>query len=283
VPDLLDAGVVHIGVQRQPDTRLHFVLADGTVAILSFEKSEELVCWSMWETEGAVERVVVLPGLDEDKVYYLVRRTIDGDTKRFLESWAKESECRGGAQSWIADSAVAYTGSAADTITGLDHLEGEAVVVWADGADMTPDDDAGVQRLFTVSGGAITLPEAKTNAVVGLPFQADWQSTKLAFTAQFGTPLAQMKRVNQIAFILANVHNNGLFFGRDFDHLDALPRLSENGAAVDADRIFEAFDRAAVSFPGSFNTDARICLRAKAPRPVTVMAAVPTIQTNEKV
>jgi hypothetical protein len=92
-----------------------------------------------------------------------------------------------------------------------------------------------------------------------------------------------MKRVNQIAFILANVHNNGLFFGRDFDHLDALPRLSETGAAVDADRIFEAFDRAAVSFPGSFNTDARICLRAKAPRPVTVMAAVPTIQTNEKV
>jgi hypothetical protein len=283
VPDLLDAGVVHIGVQRQPDTRLHFVLADGTVAILSFEKSEELVCWSMWETEGAVERVVVLPGLDEDKVYYLVRRTIDGDTKRFLESWAKESECRGGAQSWIADSAVAYTGSAADTITGLDHLEGEAVVVWADGADMTPDDEEGVQQLFTVSGGAITLPEAKTNVVVGLPYQADWQSTKLAFTAQFGTPLAQMKRVNQIAFILANVHNNGLFFGRDFDHLDALPRLSETGAAVDADRIFEAFDRAAVSFPGSFNTDARICLRAKAPRPVTVMAAVPTIQTNEKV
>jgi hypothetical protein len=283
VPDLLNDGVVHIGVQRQPDTRLHFVLGDGRVALLSFDKSEQLVCWSIFETEGAVERVVVLPGQDEDRVYYLVRRVIDGATSRSLEGWAMEVECEGGALNWIADSAVVYSGSPATTINGLDHLEGEEVVVWADGSDMTPDDEAGEQQLYTVSAGAIVLPESKSNVVVGLPYRADWQSTKLAYSAQFGTPLAQVKRVNQIAFILANVHNNGLFFGRDFDHLDALPRLSDHGAAADADRIFEAFDRAAVSFPGSFNTDVRICLRAKAPRPVTVMAAVPTIQVNEKV
>lgn len=283
VPDLLEAGVVSLAVQRQPDTRLHFVLADGTVAILTYEAQEEVLSWSLWTSEGTVERAMVLPGEDEDQVYYHVKRTINSQTKRYLERWALESECSGGALSWIADSAVSYTGAATATITGLSHLEGEEVVVWANGADETPDDANGDQQLLTVSSGEIALPMAKTNVVVGLPFNADWQSTKLAYSAAAGTALAQLKRTDHIAFILSDVHNRGLFFGRDFSNLDALPRVIDEGAEVDADKVFSSFDQASMPFPGLWDTDWRICLRAKAPRPVTVMAAVPTIQTNDKI
>jgi hypothetical protein len=38
-----------------------------------------------------------------------------------------------------------------------------------------------------------------------------------------------------------------------------------------------------MSFAGLWDTDGPICLRAKAPRPVTVLAAVPTVATNKKV
>jgi hypothetical protein len=91
-----------------------------------------------------------------------------------------------------------------------------------------------------------------------------------------------MKRTDHIAFVLADTHNNGLFFGRDFSNLDPLPRVVDEGAAVSADAIFEEFDHASMPFPGLWSSDSRICLRGKAPRPVTVMAAVPTIQTNDK-
>ena len=212
-----------VAIQRQPDTRLHFVLASGTVAILTYERTEEVLCWSIYETGGAVERAMVLPGEDEDHVYYHVNRTIDGSTVRYLEKWALESECEGGSLSWIADCAVSYTGAATATITGLDHLEGEDVVVWADGVDMTPDDAGGDQQLIHgIERPDYAMPEAKTNVVVGLPFNADWQSTKLAYAAAAGTALTQLKRADHIAFILANVHNNGLFFGRDFANLDRL-------------------------------------------------------------
>lgn len=282
VPDLLEAGVVALAIQRQPDTRIHFVLGDGRVAMLTYEAAEEVLCWSLIETDGVIEKAMVLPGSDEDQVYYHVRRAIDGETRRYLEKWALESECQGGALSWIADCAVSYNGPAATTIAGLEHLEGKQVVVWADGIDMAPDDEAGEQQLLTVTGGEITLPAAKTNVVVGLPFNADWQSTKLAYAAAAGTALAQMKRADHIGFVLSDVHNNALFFGRDFAHLDPLPRMIDKGAASDPDRIFATFDQVSMPFPGLWDSDSRICLRAKAPRPVTVMAAVPTLQTNDK-
>jgi hypothetical protein len=296
VPDLLAAGVVSIAVQRQPDTRIHCVLGDGRVAILTYEPQEEVICWSMWQTDtgtgGTVEKAMVLPGLSEDAVFYHIRRTINGATKRYLEKWALESECLGDTGlSWIMDCAKSYTdtGRSAALVDIGAHLVGASCVVWSDdtgsipGVDRSPD-VGGVQTVYTVdTGGDITLSVPVHHAVAGKGFNADWKSTKLAYAAEAGTALAQMKRSDKIAFVLHQTHNNALFFGSDSGHLDPLPRVIDGGAAVDADKIFEHFDEPAMPFPGLWKADSRIHLRAKAPRPVTVLAAVPTIQTSEKV
>lgn len=292
VPDLLAAGVVSMAIQRQPDTRVHCVLANGKVAILTYEPQEDVVCWSMWETDGLVERAAVLPGTGEDKVYYHVNRTIGGLTKRFLEVWATEEESIGDTGlSWIADCARSYTDTGRNaTLTDIcTHLPSEAVVVWSDdtgtipGVDRSPD-VAGVQTTYTVdTGGDVTLTTAVHHAVAGLPYTADWKSTKLAYAAEAGTALAQMKRTDKMGFVLYQTHNNGLFFGNDTGNLDPLPRVSDGGGSVDADKIFETFDQVAMPFPGLWSEDARIHLRAKAPRPAMVLAAIPTVTTSEKV
>ena len=56
-------------------------------------------------------------------------------------------------------------------------LEGEAVTVWADGADVGTETD--FTQLYTVAGGQIVLAAPVTNAIVGLPYTSQWQSTKL--------------------------------------------------------------------------------------------------------
>lgn len=300
VPELLKAGVVSIAVQRQPDTRIHCVLADGTVAILTFEAQEEVLCWSTWQgdtgTGAAVERAMVLPGLGEDQVYYHVRRTINGATKRYLERWAMESECEGDTGlSWLADCAKSFTATTTATdIQGFDHLIGTSIIAWASdtgltngttgGKDLSPDVN-GVQTEYTVdTGGNITAPFPVHHVVGGLPYIADFKSTKLAYAAQAGTALAQMKKTDKIAFILHQTHNNALFFGNDTggEGLDPMPRNIDGDSTVDADKVFEFFDQVAMTFPGLWDTDSRIYLRAKAPRPVTVMAAIPNVQTNER-
>lgn len=273
-PDILSAGVVDIAIQRQPDTRIHCVLGDGTVAILTYEPSEELVCWSTVETDGLVEKVVVLPGVDEDQVYYHVRRDINGVTKRFLEKWAMESETLGGKVCKLADSFVLTTDTGT-VLTGLDHLEGETVTLWRDGKD---------RGTFVVSGGSITdtgTPLGDTG-VVGLAYVADYKSTKLAYAAQGGTALLQPKRVNEIGFILASTHHKGLKYGADTGNLDDLPDMIDEGAKSDTGSILSVYDDKAFPFNGNWDTDSRIHLRAASPRPCTVAAAVVQIQTNDK-
>lgn len=296
VPELLESRVVSIAIQRQPETRIHCVLVDGTVAILTYEPHPaygDVLCWSKFETDGSVEKAMVLPGLNEDAVFYHIRRTVGGTTKRFLEKWAKESECEGDTGlTWLMDCAKSFTDTGRTTsLTGFTHLAGTSgVVVWSDdtggieGVDRSADTGSeGSQRTYTVSGaGGITLSMPVHHAVAGLPYTADWKSTKLAYAAEAGTALAQMKRTDKIAFILHKTHNNGLYFGSDTGNLDPLPRVID-GAVVDSDKIHETFDQVAMPFPGLWDTDSRIHLRAKSPRPCTVLAAIPTVQTNEKV
>src|SRR5690606_15927854 len=95
IPEIGQPGVVAIGVQRQPDTRIHLVRSDGTVAILVYDSAENVQCWIEGSTDGFVEDVVIKPDLVEDRVYYSVRRVIGEDTIRCLEKWALESECQG--------------------------------------------------------------------------------------------------------------------------------------------------------------------------------------------
>ena len=297
VPDLLAVGVVSIAIQRQPDTRLHCALTDGTVGILTYEPQEEVIAWSTWAgdtgTGAAVERAMVLPGLSEDAVFYHVRRTINGATKRYLEKWAKESECVGDTGlTWIMDCAASITDTGRVTLLNgvATHLVGESVVAWGSldtgstpHVDLSPD-VAGVQTRYTVDTGgdvSLTLTEGVHHAVVGLPMAATWKSTKLAYAAQLGTALAQMKRAPQLALALYQTHPNGLFFGHDTGSLDALPGKID-GATVDQDVIHQTLDMVAVPMPSQWDPDARLVLRAKAPRPATVLAAIPTVVTSEK-
>lgn len=279
-PDLnIGKAVTRIAVQRQPDTRIHCVRSDGTVAVLVVDPLEDVKCWVEYETDGDIEDVCVLPGTEEDEVYYVVNRTIGGATKRYIEKFAKESECIGGTLNKQADSFIVYSGASTATITGLTHLEGESVVVWAGGVDFSPDDVNRSQTTFTVASGSITLPSAVTSAVVGLPYEARFKSTKLAYAAERGTALLQKKRVHQLGLILHKTHYKGLYHGNSFDIMDGLPDVEE-GTDVTADTIHDHYDADMIEHPGDWDTDARLCLLAKAPRPCTVLGAVLNIRTH---
>jgi hypothetical protein len=298
-PDVLRTGVVSIAIQRQPDTRIHCVLADGTVAILTYEPQEEVLAWSKWVTDtgsdSAVERAMVLPGDVEDNVYYHVRRTINGVTRRFLEKWAMESECQGDTGlSWLMDCAVSYTDTGATALIPdfAEHIGGQTIAAWGNdtgqsnsyGKDLTPDDTGGDQVLLSLdTGGDLTMTDSGVKHVVGgLPYRADYKSTKLAYGVQGSTAMTMVKRIDRIALILSQTHNNALFMGSDTGHLDPMPRVIDNGSTVDADKIFSEYDKFAHAFDGDYDEDSRIYVRAKAPRPATIMALLPRVTTNER-
>lgn len=282
VPDLMNVGIVRVFVQRRPDTRIHCILSDGTVAIMVFDSIENVTCWLIVETDGEVEDGFVLPDTVEDRVYYWIKRNINGSDVRYLEAYAQEDDCHGDTVNRQADSFTTFAQAAANTIPVGAHLEGEHVIVWADGRDLSPDTD-GVQKTYLVTGGVVTLDPGVTAVagVAGLGYTAQYKSAKLAYGAQMGTALAQKKKVNTLALILANTMLSGITYGQDFDHLDHLSR-DVDGEIVDDQTVYEDFDHEAFTLDGVWTTDARLCLEARAPRPVTVLAAIVDVETHEK-
>jgi hypothetical protein len=283
------AGIVG---QRQPDTRVHGWLNDGTARVLITDPLEDEQAWIKVQTAGTlagagvIEDAVVLPGMVEDFVYYVVRRVVNGLTVRYLEKWAREDECWGAPVSKCADAHIVYSGPAVTAIGGLSHLEGETVVCWGwntitpfiDTMGNTVGRDLGA---FTVTGGQITgLSSAVTNACVGLSYTAQFRSAKLAFAAQLGTALTQAKKIAQLAVILQNAHAQGLKYGPDFNTLRSLPLVTD-GKTIDPNTVYTAYDQQSFDVPGKWNTDARLCLQAQSPRPVTCLAAIITMETRE--
>lgn len=264
VPEIAEAGIRRLSTQQSPDMRLHVVLSDGASAVLVRDPAEDVTCWVRMETDGTIMDAVSLPSEDEDQMYYVVERL----GVYYLTRWATERQARGGLDNRIADLFVAKTEeTATTTLTGLDHINQETVVVWADGVDL------GEHR---VSGGAVTLDEPVTQWCAGLPYTAPYRSSKLAVMMKTGPDLTERKKIEKLGLVLADAHPRGLRYGPSFDVLDDMP-LVENGLEVDADTVWDAYDEPPIEFPGEIDSDTRLCLEARAPRPVTVLAAVLTI------
>ena len=107
--------------------------ATGYLTIKSFD-STRLTATS--EGKAVVDSVAVIPTDDtEYQTWIIVKRTIDGTTKRYVEYLNELDFDETDNTSFnFLDSALSYSGSAATTISGLSHLEGQVVAILADGA-----------------------------------------------------------------------------------------------------------------------------------------------------
>lgn len=203
-------GFTRICIQHNPDTTVHCVRDDGQVAVLLYDKEDEVEAWWRVETDGVVEDAFVLPGTHEDNVYYVVRRTINSSTVRYLEKFALRSQCSGLPEARLSDSHIVDTGGDR-TITGLSHLEGETVVAWGWNNAGATGFDLGT---YTVTSGRIVVSTAYNNVCVGLPYNASFTSAKLAYAADQGTALNQRKRLIKLGLLLYDTHYQGLRYGQ---------------------------------------------------------------------
>jgi hypothetical protein len=147
---------------------------------------------------GAVEDMACIAGENGETidVYMIVRRTIDGATRRYVERLMPFFEAvdddqpdAGGA--WFVDCGLRIVSEAPLlTIGGFAHLEGETIAIFADGAD---------RGTVTVSGGTITLDRPAYDVTGGLPI--DWRVKLLPFEidTQKGTSKNTMKTAHQVA------------------------------------------------------------------------------------
>jgi hypothetical protein len=276
--ELFISGVRSIAVQRRPETRVWIVCNDGTCVVCVYEPDQEVIAFVPIETDGEFESAAVLPADAQDRVYFVVKRTVNNATVRYLEKMALDDEVKPGNLCRVMDSFTTGTASATATIPVGVHLIGETVVAWVNGAPM--ETATGVRGTYVVDGsGNITLAAPVTgNWVAGLPYRMRYKSARLAYGAEGGTAMLARKEVNTIGAIMTGFTRQGVKHGMSFDKMYRLP---EKGSGKTLSNIVtDVEDIVPFSAGGGWSLDSRVHLEVNSPYTATFCGVVLDITTS---
>ena len=241
--------------------------ATGYLTIKSFD-SIRLTTTS--EGKAVVESAAVIPTDDtEYQVYVIIKRTVNGATKRYVEFLnVLEFDETDNTSFNFLDSALSYTGSAVSTLSGLDHLEGQVVSILADGA---------THPNRTVSSGSITLDRSAKSVKIGLAYTSLLQTMRLNAGAQNGTSQGKTKRIYDITVRM--FETIGIEVGPDLSNMERIPFRSSANLMDEGIPPFTGDKE--VEFRGNYETDGFIFVRQTQPLPFTILSLYPRLTTND--
>lgn len=178
---ITEVGITDMAYQQEPESVLFMTLEDGTFATLTVDKKQEVFAWARQSTDGEVEAIATIPSVDGNETWCIVKRTIDGNTVRYVEIFddALRTDC-----------SVTGTEEAGATVwAGLDHIEGKTVDIVADGSVMSSQ---------VVVGGEVTLEREAFEVEIGLHYSPRIKTLPLELSTSTGTLQGTNQSINKI-------------------------------------------------------------------------------------
>lgn len=272
-------GIIAIAYQGEPHSIIWCVLGNGKLLGFTYLQEQEVTGWHRHPLggDGFVESIATIPAPDGDReeLWLIVKRTINGATRRYVEYFEKPwegvdqdgTEGDDQADAFYVDAGLTYEGTSTSTISGLEHLEGEEVQILLDGA---------VHPARTVSSGEITLQRSGTVAQVGLGAIARIVPLKIDAGSNDGTALGKMQRVAQLA--VRFVDTLGGKIGMHGGNLDDLSLRNPDTPMDQPTEISSGIHT--TDFPGDWDRNGLIEIRQDQPLPMTVAAIMPILYTS---
>ncbi len=151
------------------------------------------------------------------------------------------------------------------TVTGLDHLDGQTVGIYADGL---------TRATAVVDAGSVTISPAATKIIVGLPYYSRFQTLQI----DTGDPTIQGKR-KKLPSVTIRLNDSkagkyGLAFANMFP-------IKIDGQLQDATEVGLISGDATVRLPGLWDTHGQICIEQTEPQPITILAVIPDLVTGD--
>lgn len=276
---ITDEGIIEMDYQREPDSIIWSIRKDGILLGMTFERDQEVVGWhrhvlgGVSDTSGTqaqAESVGVIPNGGRDEVWISVKRFINGVEVRQIEviTEGRKSVNALDGDDFFVDSGELFSGAPTLQISNLDHLEGETVQILADGA-VVPDQ--------VVVNGTITLEKAASKINAGLGYVSDVETMRIEAGSANGSAQGKIKRINKVDFRF--FETLGAKFGPNADNLDTIFFRSTSDPMDSAPPRFTGDKEE--SFPSGFETEGRIFIRQDQPLPMTILAIMPRVRTND--
>jgi len=271
---ITETGITDLIYQQEPHSIIWGCKSDGELVGFTFNRNQEVLGWHRHPVggDGSVECMEAIPSPDgtQDDLWMIVRRTINGETKRYIERMEKDFiESTDITNAFFVDSGLTYNGAPVTTLSGLDHLEGEEVAILADGS---------AHPRATVQSGSIELQRETTVAHVGLPYDSVLQTMRLEAGAEDGTAQGKTKRITKAVFrFLSTV---GAKAGDSMENLDEIQFRRPSNPMDQAVPPFSG-DKL-IEWPGNYDFDGYLIVKQEQPLPMTVLAIMPQVLTQDR-
>ena len=218
-------------------------------------------------THAKVESVACIDGDgDEDQVWVIIQRYINGATKRYVEYFTPFEFNEDLTAFHYLDSGLNYSGGETSTLSGLTHLEGEVVDIIGEGS---------VQNSKTVSSGSINLDTAIEEAAVGLLYSSDLRTMRLD---EGYTETTQTKTVRVFDLSVRFQNTVGASVGPSSDNLTAID-FRDSGASMDLPVPLFTGDKQ-VEFDAGHGVEGLIYVKQPQALPMTILGIYPRLETE---
>lgn len=277
------SSIKEMAYQKEPQSVLWAPRNDGVLLGMTYERDLDTLRagWHRHTLGGhsdsgdtvhaLVESVAVIPSSDgsREELWLVVRRYINGGTKRYIEYMTKFfEEADAQEDAFFVDCGLTYDSSSTSSVSGLFHLEGESVTILADGA---------VQPDKTVANGKITLDLAASVVQVGLSYNSDAKTLRFEAGAADGTALGKKRRTHRVAFLVRRLL--GFKFGYDSSSLNTYTFFEAGDDLNEAVPLFSGVIKDTTE--QDYDFDNHLFWRQDQPLPGTILAVAPQLHTQD--
>lgn len=250
--------------QEEPYSCIYVLRSDGKLLAFTWEAEQEVWGFSVLETAGTFEDIETIPEGGVDRLYALVRRTINGVDRLFHERMALphdeiEEACH-------LDCAYTQVYDTPQTrIAGVWHLEGTTVSMIYDGY---------VAHDLVVENGAVEIPNGATaqTITVGLRYTGILETLPAALTGAGGSNHVNRQQIGDI--VVRTIDSRGMQIGASGAPLEQ-PELPDGDDVVELENV-EAKDYRVVP-PGDWKDTSTIIVKQEEPLPCHVVGIFATM------
>ena len=273
---ITQGGIVQMAYQRTPDSIVWVVRGDGSLLGMTYERDQDVIGWHRHTlggvsdsngTQAQVESIAVIPNEDEDELWLSVKRWVNGSEVRHIEVIRQRDSFEEDAEIFYVDSGIKYSGAATNVVAGLDHLEGETVHILG---------DRSVQAPKVVSGGQVTIDKEASLIDVGLGYSSNLATMRVEAGSADGPAQGKIKKISEVTLRLYNTL--GVKVGVDFDNMDTISFRETSDKMDNSPPLFSGDKQ--IAFNGGYNTDGRVFVSQDQPLPMTLLAIISTVRTN---
>lgn len=264
-PHLFDYNnIVDMAYCRGPIPTLWAVSSNGNLLGMTYVPEQQITAWHHHDTAagGVFESICCITETPasspsaEDMLYCVVRRTINGQTVRYVERM--HTRLYGTlADAFFVDCGVMQTfGAPVSSVSGLTWLEGQTVNILADGA---------VQPPQVVTNGAVTLQAPASKIVVGLPITAQLQTLPVSGPIDPAYGQGRQKNVNKVW--LRVYRSSGINVGPDFSNLVPYAQRTTENYGSPPNMVS---DEVEVVLTPSWGASGQVCVQQTDPLPLDI-------------